>query len=423
MTSSWEKVPVSRVASIYIGGTPSRSVPKYWGSDIKWASAKDVASCTSRYIRDTQETISTSGLQNSATKVLDKDTVVITARGTVGAVCMLAEAMAFNQTCYGLVAKQSTNPAYLYYALKASLSMIGSISYGTVFNTITMRSFDILEIPHPPLLEQRAIAHILGVLDDKIELNHQTNQTLEAMAQALFKRWFVDFEPFRDQGMQKSSQGEIPAGWKVEPLGNNFEVVRGLSHKGEYLSDNGMPLHNLNSVYEGGGYKYEGIKFYNGEYQDNNTVLAGDVIVTNTEQGFEFLLIGYPAIVPRCFGRTGLFSHHLFRLRPFSGSPLTNHFIYLLLKTRTYHDIVAGYTNGTTVNMLQQNDLRRLPIIVPTEEVGINFDRLTAPLMKKTEQNHDESNLLTALRDTLLPRLLSGEIRVKDAEKYVENRV
>lgn len=277
-----------------------------------------------------------------------------------------------------------------------------------------------LIIELPPLPEQHAITHILGMLDDKIELNRQMNQTLVAMVQALFKNWFVDFEPFQSQGMQSSPLGEIPVGWKIEPLGDHFEVVRGLSYKGEYLSNDGIPLHNLNSVYEGGGYKYEGIKFYQGEYQDKHTVVAGDIIVTNTEQGFDFLLIGYPAIIPRCFGLSGLFSHHLFRLRVLASSPLTPPFIYLLLRNRVYHEIVAGYTNGTTVNMLQQGDLNRLPIVVPPRETSARFDSLVAPLLIKTEQIHDESDLLSALRDTLLPKLLSGEIRVKYAEKFVE---
>lgn len=280
-----------------------------------------------------------------------------------------------------------------------------------------------IDVPVPPLPEQRAIAAILGALDDKIELNRQMNKTLEAMAQALFKSWFVDFEPFREQGMQNSLLGEIPVGWKVEPLGDHFEVVRGLSHRGEYLSDNGMPLHNLNSVYEGGGYKYEGIKFYQGEYQDRHTVVPGDVIVTNTEQGFDFLLIGYPAIVPDCFGPVGLFSHHLFRLRVLDGSPLTTHYIYLLLKNRAYHGVVAGYTNGTTINMLQRGDLSRLPIMIPSKEISARFDKLVDPLLSKIKQIHDESELLSGLRDTLLPKLLSGEIRVKDAEKFVEEAV
>ena len=202
----------------------------------------------------------------------------------------------------------------------------------------------------PPFPTQRAIAHILGTLDDKIELNLKMNETLEAMAQAIFKSWFVDFDPVgaKREGKQPAGMDaetaalfpsefetvdgrEVPKGWGVSKLEEHIEASKGLSYKGAGLCDDGIPLHNLNSVLEGGGYKYAGIKFYNGEFQERHLVKSGDVIVTNTEQGFDFLLIGYPAIIPNYYNKIGLFSHHLFRVRPLNNSPLTNHFIYFLL--------------------------------------------------------------------------------------------
>jgi len=189
-----------------------------------------------------------------------------------------------------------------------------------------------LRITLPAIAEQRTIAHILGTLDDKIELNRRMDETLDAIARALFKSWFVDFDPVRakaegrDPGLPKplsglfpdrfvtSELGDIPAGWNIGALGDHFGAVKGVSYSGSGLADSGMPLHNLNSIYEGGGYKYEGIKHYTGEYADRHVVKPGDVIVANTEQGHDRLLIGYAAIVPRLFGERGIASHHIFRL-------------------------------------------------------------------------------------------------------------
>ena len=112
-----------------------------------------------------------------------------------------------------------------------------------------------------------------------------------------------------------SELGEIPLGWPVESLADHFEAVKGVSYKGAGLGGDGVPLHNLNSVHEGGGYKHEGIKFYSGEYAERHRVRPGDVIVANTEQGHERLLIGYAAIVPGLFGTDGIVSHHIYRLR------------------------------------------------------------------------------------------------------------
>ena len=144
--------------------------------------------------------------------------------------------------------------------------------------------------------EQRAIAHVLGTLDDKIELNRRMNETLEEMARALFKSWFVDFEPVRAKmegrwrrgeslpglpadlyylfpgRLVPSELGDIPEGWEVKPMGDCIDVARGLSYKGSGLSSNGMPMHNLNSIYEGGGYKEDGIKHYKGDFQKRHVI-------------------------------------------------------------------------------------------------------------------------------------------------------
>jgi len=203
MASEWPRVAVAEVCDVFLGGTPRRSDPAYWSGPIKWASAKDVAGCSSRYLTSTEETITPRGIEESAAKLLGKDTVVITARGTVGALCMLGEPMSFNQTCYGLIGKKDkTIQPYLYYALKAALSQVHSLSYGTVFDTITMKTFEDILIFLPSLGEQRRIAHILGTLDDKIELNRRMNRTLEKMAQAIFKSWFIDFDPVIDNALR-----------------------------------------------------------------------------------------------------------------------------------------------------------------------------------------------------------------------------
>ena len=120
-------------------------------------------------------------------KVLPKGTIVITARGTVGEFCILGEDMAFNQSCYGLVMQEDINKDFIYYKLKVLLGQIDALSYGSVFDTITMRTFDEIKLKLPPKNEQKAIANIFSTLDKKIELNNQMNETLEEMAQAIYK--------------------------------------------------------------------------------------------------------------------------------------------------------------------------------------------------------------------------------------------
>jgi len=314
----------------------------------------------------------------------------------------------------------------------------------------------------PPLPEQRAIAHILGTLDDKIEVLRRMSRTLEEMARAVFKSWFVDFDPVvvnalragnpipkkfaqraahyrRNPGalrlpentlrlfpdrFQNSELGPIPRGWRVTSLGDEITANKGLSYKGQHLGEGGegLPMHNLNSVYEGGGYKHEGLKWYTGEYRPAHLLEPGDVIVTNTEQGFDHLLIGYAAIVPRRYGDKGLFSHHLYRVQAKPTSYLPTWFVYLLLRTPKFHWLVAGYSNGTTVNMLPRDALEKPRFVLPPKPLVQRFGKLFIPTQHELEQIYDETVTLAALRDALLPKLISGQLRVKDAEQFFKER-
>jgi type I restriction enzyme S subunit len=187
--------------------------------------------------------------------------------------------------------------------------------------------------------------------------------------------------------------------------------VKGVSYKGSGLGNDGVPLHNLNSVYEGGGYKYEGIKYYSGDYAGRHIVAPGDVIVANTEQGHARLLIGYAAMVPAFFGEKGVASHHVYRLRPKAKSPLTAAYLCCLLNSPQMHDVVSGYANGTTVNMLPIDGVQKPAIVRPPKNLVAAFDSVAVQAARRREELVSESRALAALRDTLLPRLISGELR------------
>ena len=373
--------------------------------------------------------------------------------------------------------------------------------HGSTVNRIPLTEMGSFPIAIPTdLSEQRAIAHILGTLDDKIELNRRMNETLETMTRALFKSWFVDFDPVHAKAALKhhaanqiprqgnstratkatpsdhsplegesarqggqpavepvggnqtplpllkgsdwtaeraqaylagmepeiaalfpdsfaaSELGPIPAGWEVRPLAECIDVIRGLSYQGSKLADTGLPMHNLNSIYEGGGYKQAGIKYYAGDFKDRHTTHPGDLLVANTEQGHDRLLIGYAAIVPSRSGATSLFSHHLYRLRL---SPnLTPDYLCHLLNTQRMHDRVSSYATGTTVNMLPLDALRLPRVVVPCGPLVTAFDRAAKAARERQEQIVEEVHTLTALRDTLLPKLVSGKLRIEAPQGF-----
>ncbi|KWK70856.1 hypothetical protein WT82_11505 [Burkholderia stagnalis] len=283
---------------------------------------------------------------------------------------------------------------------------------------------------------QRDIAATLGSLDDRIDLLHQTNATLESIVQALFKSWFIDFDPVRTKaegrepdGMnaetaalfpdsfEDSALGEIPKGWSVSTLAEHVSAERGLSYKGAglCLAGEGVPMHNLNSVLEGGDYKYAGIKYYSGEYKERSAVVSGDIIVANTEQGHNHRLIGFPAIIPSRYKRA-IFSHHLYRVRLKPDTPLTTHTLYYMLMAPAVREQVIGCANGSTVNMLKMAGLEIPQFVCPPAQAARAFEGQAAVLRAKIESNIERAETLSALRDTLLPRLVSGKLLIPEAE-------
>lgn len=299
-------------------------------------------------------------------------------------------------------AKKGFDQDFLFYFL-ANKEFVDTANSGESGSRMPRADWNHLKVTNwnvPPIQEQTAIASILSSLDDKIDLLHRQNLTLEQFAETLFRQWFVE---------------EAEESWEETTLDMHTEVFRGLSYKGSGLTDInlGLPMHNLNSVYEGGGYKYEGIKFYNGDYRERHLVTVGDIIVTNTEQGHELKLIGFPAIVPDYYGNKGLFSQHIYKLIPLENTYLTREFIYYLLMTPAVREQITAATNGSTVNMLAIDGLKRPEFKLPPKEKVFEFTSIVKNywLKKNVNQNHIHS--LTQTRDTLLPKLMSGEVRVK----------
>lgn len=292
-----------------------------------------------------------------------------------------------------------------------------------------------------PVLEpahQDAISGLLGALDDKIELNRRMSATLEEMARALYRSWFVDFDPVHARALGQppahmdpttaalfpDSFGPdgLPKGWEREPLAEHVRATRGLSYKGKHLcgSGDGVPLHNLNSIFEGGGYKDDGAKYYDGDFKERHEIRPGDLIVANTEQSFGLELIGHAALVPSWLGPSGIFSQHLYKVEIRPGSPLSKEWIYLGLSIAPLGVEIRGFSNGTTVNMLPADAFEIPETAIPPAAIVEKMNEIVRPAFAQQERLREESRTLAALRDTLLPRLMSGELRIREAEKKIE---
>jgi type I restriction enzyme, S subunit len=422
----WRWVPLTDVARLETGHTPSRRHPEYWGGDIPWIASKDAVENHGRTLMETMENTNELGVSHSAARVLPAGTVCLSRTASVGYVVVMGQPMATSQDFVNWVCSDELDYRFLRAVLLAEHDTFLRFATGTTHQTIYLPEAKAFHICLPSLSEQESVGGLIQALDDKIDVNRRIAETLEQIARALFKSWFVDFDPVRGTSTMpenirrllperfvESRIGPVPEGWEVAPLGEHVEVMRGLSYTGAGLAGEGMPLHNLNSIREGGGYKEDGIKYYLGEYRDRDRVQPGDVIVANTDLTQNARVIGSPALVPRGFGDDGLYSQDLCRLRPLDGSSLTSRWLYLLLVGQRMRYQVASYANGTTVLHLAMDGLKKPPIAVPQSHIMERFDAIVAPMFDQHEALAAESKTLAELRDTLVPKLISGEVRLR----------
>lgn len=395
---------LSDLVDVIGGGTPKTTEESYWNGSIPWLSVKDFCG-DKKYVYNTEKSITVEGLNNSSTKLLHKDNIIISARGTVGELAMIPYDMVFNQSCFGLIPKGNNDPHFVYYLLKDKVRSLKSQTQGSVFDTITKATFDRIECADYSEEDQRRIASILSSLDRKIELNNKINADLEEMAQAIFKNWFVDFEPFKDGKFVDSELGMIPEGWKVGCLGDMGAVVCGKTPS------------KSNSNYYGGDIPF--IKIPD---------MHGNVFVENsedrlTEEGslsqIKKLIPPYSLMVS-CIATVGLVSintkpshtnQQINTVIPHNKSAL----FYLYQHIKNNEEFLKNMgRGGTTTLNVNTKSFSNIRLLIPSEIALEQFHGIVEGLFKKIEQNLHESRTLSLLRDTLLPRLMSGELEIPE---------
>ena len=193
----WRWTRLTDVARLETGHTPSRKRLEYWEGEIPWIGIKDATGNHGRKIYDTIQHTNELGIANSSARILPANTVCLSRTASVGYVVVMGRPMATSQDFVNWVCSDNLDSQFLKYVLLGEQSVFLRFASGTTHQTIYFPEAKAFHVCLPPILTQRAIAHILGTLDDKIELNRRMNETLEAMAQALFKSWFVDFDPVR----------------------------------------------------------------------------------------------------------------------------------------------------------------------------------------------------------------------------------
>ena len=398
--SEWKTYRLSDLINLVGGGTPKTTVPEYWNGEIPWLSVVDFGKSIKK-VYQTEKSITEKGLNESSTKILKEGQIIISARGTVGELAVLGRDMAFNQSCYGIYANDKTENNFLYYLLKYSIGKIKKNTHGAVFDTITKQTFDNIEVSIPEnKATQRQIAQILSSLDDKIELNLQMNQTLEAMAQAIFKEWFVDFN---FPGFDGELVDGLPKGWNRCLIKDFGKIVCGKTPSkavkeyfgGEYMFIKIPDMHNSVFIIETtDSLTEEGLNS-----QSNKTIPPFSICVSS------IATVGLVCINPEpCQTNQQINS-----IVPKNKD--SRYFLYFLT-TSMKDTFLATASGGTATLNMNTSQFSNIGAFMPGEDILKEFDVIVSPIMEKILENEYNIKSLTQTRDTLLPKLMSGQLKI-----------
>jgi len=480
----WQEYKIEEIGDVVGGGTPSSAVPEYWGGEVSWISPKDLTGYTNVYISNGGRNITDLGLKKSSSKLLPKNTLLISSRAPIGYMAIASNDICTNQGFKSIVPKEElVETKFLYYLMKTKVDFLKSIGTGTTFAEISGKVLKGVEVLLPPLSEQKAIAHILGTLDDKIELNRRMNETLEGMAQALFKSWFVDFDPvidnillsslkeypspslsqrerdtdsstvgrsggegsknrffagipeefleraktrykalidgtanrevakdFPNSFQETEEMGWIPEGWEVSTIGEEVDSVGGTtpSSKNYKFWDDGdiywttpKDLSNQSSkVLLDTARKIT----KDGLQKISSGLLPVDTVLMSSRAPVGYLAL---AKVPLAINQGYIAMKCSKKLTP----------EYVIQWTDSVMDDIKQRAGGTTFAEISKKSFRVIPVIVPDEETIKVYSKTVKEFYDKITENILETNQLESLRDTLLPKLISGELRIEDAEK------
>ncbi|MFC7336372.1 restriction endonuclease subunit S [Haloferula chungangensis] len=453
MGSEWKTKDLKDCATWYSGGTPRKGTAEYWGGDIPWISAKSLKDF---FVSDSEDKVTEEGSRNG-TKLVPKDTILFVVRGmslkSEFRIGITTRPVTFNQDLKALVANDEILPHFLAYAIRGRtaeiLDLVGEAGHGT--GVLPTDRIQAVQIPCLPLKEQQRIIDVLRTLDDKIELNRRMNATLEGMAQALFKSWFVDFDPVIDNAlaagnpipdelapraevrkkalsMGTSQQGSvdhptlsdpkslfpaafefteemgwIPEGWETQPLYDIADFVNGAAYKGADFSDaeDALPVIKIAEVKAGitGQTKFTTIN-----KGDKYRVVDGDILLSwsgNPDTSIDtFIWTDGP----------GYLNQHIFNVRLHDESE--RHFVYYQLKfLRSTFAEIARDKQTTGLGHFTAGDMKRLMVFRPTTSVLEQFNAAVSSIYSRAYENRIATKTLTKLRNTLLPKLISGGLQ------------
>ncbi len=375
----WRGVKLEEVCEIVGGGTPKTKVSEYWNGKIPWITPRDLSNYSGRYIAKGARSISELGLSKSSAKLLPKGTVLLTTRAPVGYLAISEKAVSTNQGFRSLIPNKETDNLFLFYLLKQNVEYLKSQSEGTTFGELAGSTLKSLSFLFPPLTEQKAIAEILSSLDDKIDLLHRQNKTLENMAQTLFRKWFVE---------------DVRGEWEEKKIGELAGFIKGRKPtRAENIQFECSAPQILIETFDTGKTLYS---------ERDGTVFANsrDTLMVMDGASSGRVEIGFEGILGSTIG--------LYRVTDEFDYPF---FIFCFFKYQEKY--IKENTTGSAIPHTDKKLVSSLTLNFPNIKTVGRFDVIAESYFIKKQSNLEEIHTLENLRDTLLPKLMGGKVRIK----------
>lgn len=410
--AEWIECKISDIGTVVGGATPStKKAENYEGGNIAWITPKDLSTFSGRYIKRGERNITEIGLKSCSTQLLPKNTVLFSSRAPIGYVAIAANEVCTNQGFKSVIPNEETDPLFLFYLLKHNKEKIEAMGSGTTFKEVsgnTMKNI-IVRVPSDKEV-QKNIASILGTLDDKIEENERINNNLSKQIKTICTAWLSDYAPFG---------GVLPDDWSKASLSSIADFVSGYSYKGTELTESNVAMATIKNFDRKGGFKLDGYKEIvpSGKLKDTQHAELFDTLVAHTDLTQNAEVIGNAEPVMSKSGYSDIvFSMDLVKVVP-KNKHISKFLIAAILQDKKFKAHCLGYVNGTTVLHLSKKALSEYQLYLPNELSALKpLDELVTALYQQISANIEEITKFEALRDAILPKLMSGELDVSDIE-------
>ena len=410
--TEWIDCKISDIGTVVGGATPStKKNENYESGEISWITPKDLSSFDARYIEKGERNITEIGLKSCSTQLLPINTILFSSRAPIGYIAIAAKELCTNQGFKSIIPNENTDPLFLYYLLKYNKDRIENLGSGTTFKEISGSTMKNIKVRVPKVKEiQSKIVSILTSIDDKIELNQKINNNLFEQIKVISTAWLSDYMPFG---------ATIPENWSEISLAEIADFFTGYSYKGAELSDSEIAMATIKNFDRKGGFKLDGYKEIkpSSKLKDTQFVELFDTLVAHTDLTQNAEVIGNAELVmSQSTYKEIIFSMDLVKVIPKNGK-ISKFLIAAILQDKKFKAHCLGYVNGTTVLHLSKKALAEYKIFLPNDTSVLKpLDDIITNLYIKIAENISENNHLEKIKNSLLPKLMSGEIDVSEID-------